>query len=463
MAGLSGLHRMRQSGIFSLARLFRRGAVWWCLVLAAAFPALAQPAADPGIVVIRATGADAVFGFTSPTPALNLHLASTSGLAESLPIILPAGDYRIEIDDLSGLGMSLRAIDCADGRGDSDGMGVAFTLEAGEMLVCTFTVASAPARAAELIESLVPARGDLMLASLPPSEDRINRLKGSIAVADSPQRFMNALPGIVAGRPIPVAASLGAFDRILGNEQRNPWDVWLRGTFALASEQGAAGRYGVAALGIDRLVNEDFLLGGFLQADTMVREWSDASALLRGGWIAGGYATARVLDNIYFDVLGGGGTSLGVTQAQGMAGRFAADSWLMTAAVLGQWRAGDWTFSPQARLSYFDEKIAPYLDGGGNLVAGQELGRGRLAIGPGVSYRLTTQNNVVVNTGLRLDTTATVMSSPAGFEGLSGRLEGTVEIILPAGARWKTTLGYGGIGTDSRLFNASGTLSVPLR
>lgn len=449
--------------MFSLARLFRRGGVWLCLVLAATFPAFAQPAADPGIVVIRATDADAVFGFTSPTPALNLYLTSIGGLAESLPIVLPAGDYRIEIDDLSGLGMSLKGADCSDGRSHGDAGSVSFRLDAGEMLVCTFTVASAPERATELIESLVPARGDLMLASLPPSEDRINRLKGSIAVADSPQRFMNALPGIVAGKPIPLAASLGAFDRIVGNEQRNPWDIWMRGTFALASEQGAAGRFGVAALGMDRLVNEDVLLGGFVQADTMVREWNDASALSRGGWIAGGYATARVLDNVYVDVLGGGGTSLGVTQAQGVAGRFAAESWLLTAAVLGQWRAGDWTFSPQARLSYFDEKIAPYLDAGGNLVSGQELGRGRLAIGPGLSYRLTTQNNVVVNTGLRLDTTATLMSSSGGFEGVSGRLEGTVEIILPAGARWKTTLGYGGIGTDSRMFNASGTLSVPLR
>lgn len=449
----------------SLARLFRRGAAGLCMVLAAMAQALAQAAADPGMIVIRVAGADAVFGFSSPTPALNLHLASMGGLAESLPITLPAGDYRVEIDGLSGLGMSLRSVDCSDDNSHGDGAAGAaiVTLDAGELLICTFSVASAPERAAELIESLVPARGDLMLASVPPSEDRINRLKGSIAVAESPQRFMNALPGIVAGRPIPVAASLGAFDRIVGNEQRNPWDIWMRGTFALASEQGAAGRFGVAALGLDRLVNEDLLLGGFVQADTMVREWSDASALLRGGWIAGGYATARVLDNIYLDVLGGGGNALGVTRAQGMDGRFAADSWLLTAAVLGQWRVGDWTFSPQARLSYFDEKIAPYLDGGGNLVAGQELGRGRLAIGPGMSYRLTTQNNVVVNTGLRLDTNATLLSSSGGFEGLSGRLEGTVEISLPAGARWKTTLGYGGIGTDSRMFNASGTLSVPLR
>lgn len=456
---------MERCEVISLARLFRRGIIGLCLVLAAAFPVLAQPAADPGIVIIRVTGADAVFGFTSPTPALNLHLASLEGLAESLPLGLPAGEYRIEIDGLSGLGMSVRAIDCSDGNshGDRAAGNANLVLDEGEMLICTFDVAAAPERAAELIESLVPARGDLMLASLPPSEDRINRLKGAIAVADSPQRFMNALPGIVAGRPIPLAVSLGAFDRIVGNEQRNPWDIWMRGTFALATEQGAAGRFGVAALGVDRLASDDLLLGGFVQADTMIREWNDASALSRGGWLAGGYATARVLDNIYVDVLGGGGSSLGIIQARGVDGQFAADSWLMTAALLGRWQAGDWTFSPQARLSYYDERIAPYLDGGGNLVVGQELARGTLAVGPGVSYRLTTQNNVVVNTGLRLDTTATLLSSSGGFEGLSGRLEGTVEIILPAGARWKTTLGYGGIGTDSRLFNVSGTLSVPLR
>ncbi|UXN75406.1 hypothetical protein N8D56_11845 [Devosia sp. A8/3-2] len=137
----------------------------------------------------------------------------------------------------------------------------------------------------------------------------------------------------------------------------------------------------------------------------------------------------------------------------------------MTAALLGQWTSGRWTFSPQAEFSYFDERVAPYLDGAGNLVFGQELGRGKLAVGPGVSYRLTTQNNVVINTSLRLDTTVTVLSSGAmaDVDGLLGRLEGTIEIGLPAGARWKTTLGYGGIGTDNHLFNASGSLSVPLR
>ena len=467
MTGLPGPCRARQCGIFSLARLFRRGlnALW--LVLVAAAPAVAQPASEPGLVVIRVSGADAMFGFSSLTPPLNLHLASLGGMAESLPITLPAGDYRIGIDDLSGMGMSVRAIDCSDDNsvGDRASGSAELVLDPGELLVCTFSVTSAPERAAALIESLVPARGDLLLASLPPSEDRIDRLKGAVSVAASPQRFMNALPGIVAGRPIPVAASLGAFEKLLGNEQRNAWDIWMRGTFALATEQGAAGRYGVAALGVDRVVGEDLLVGSFVEADTMIRDWSDASALVRGGWMAGGYATMRVLDNVYLDVMGSGGSSVGITRAQGIDGRFAADTWLMTAALLGQWTSGRWTFSPQARFSYFDERVAPYLDGAGNLVFGQELGRGRLAIGPGVSYRLTTQNNVVINAGLRLDTSATVLSSDSadGFEGLRGRLEGNVEIALPEGMRWKTTLGYGGIGTDNRLFNASGTLTVPLR
>ncbi|UXN75405.1 autotransporter domain-containing protein [Devosia sp. A8/3-2] len=100
----------------------------------------------------------------------------------------------------------------------------------------------------------------------------------------------------------------------------------MRGTFALANEQGAAGRFGVAAMGVDRVVGEDLLVGGFVEADTMIRDWSDASALLRGGWMAGGYATMRVLDNVYVDLMGSGGSSAGITQARGIEGRFAADT-----------------------------------------------------------------------------------------------------------------------------------------
>ncbi|UXN75404.1 hypothetical protein N8D56_11835 [Devosia sp. A8/3-2] len=174
---------------------------------------MAQPTSEPGMVVIRVSGADAMFGFSSFAPPLNLHLASVGGLAESQPITLRAGEYRIGIDDLSGMGMSVRAVDCSDdnSRGDRVSGSAELVLDPCELLICTFSVTSAPERAAALIESPVPARGTCCCPACRRARIVSTGSREQCRWQASPQRFMNALPGIVAGRPIPVAASLGAF------------------------------------------------------------------------------------------------------------------------------------------------------------------------------------------------------------------------------------------------------------
>lgn len=475
MAVSLGLARAIRLSIPCCAGLNLRGLGGWSarllVAVAAAIcigqPAVAQgPAAEPGSVVIQVSGADAMYGFSSLTLPLNINLAGLDGFAESQPIALPAGQYGVAADDLSGIGVTFAGVACSDD--DSSGSGVTRTAEIvlspGERLVCLFSARSSATRAGELISEFTDNRGDLLMASLPNSQDRVDRLRGSVGVINSPKPFMESLPRIAAGEPIPVSVSLAALDRMAGVRQPNDFNLWLEGTFALLVDQGPKGRFGVVALGLDYRVTDALLIGTFAQFDTMTRQWSsDTSSMATLGWTAGGYATARIADSLYLDFLGGGGSSVNAIGPFGATtDRFDAASWLLSASLLGKWELRNWTFSPRVQVNYIDQTTQPYIDSAGNAVPQSQQGSGQIAIGPGISYRLTTESKLRVTTGIRFDTTTDILG--AGELGnLRGRLEGKVEVKLPAGAKFGTTLGYGGIGSSSRVFTARGTLSLPLR
>ena len=296
------------------------------------------------------------------------------------------------------------------------------------------------------------ARNEMILANLPTTGDRNDRLQGKVNTVSTPEPFMKALPGIMSGTPIPLNASLAAVDKMSGNRKPRLYDLWIKGRANLAAEPKPGQRLGIVSSGIDFLVHDRLLLGGFAQADSM------ASTGL-AGWSLGGFGTARITDNLYLDFLGarGGAEMDGVGNAA---------NWLMTTAVNGKWTADQWTFGPQARVSYFAALAPGGNDPGGVVSEAQRRATSELAIGPSVSYKLTTVNNVLITTGLKFDTVAKLSvgdASDLALDGWRSGLEGTLNIDLPSGTRWKSSFGYQGIGADKRSFNATGTLTVPLR
>ncbi|WP_139198673.1 autotransporter outer membrane beta-barrel domain-containing protein [Devosia sp. YR412] len=296
------------------------------------------------------------------------------------------------------------------------------------------------------------ARNQQILANLPTAADRSDRLRGVIEVPKTPERFMKALPGIMSGTPIPVAASLAAYDKLGGNQKPRLYDLWLKGRSTLLAELGGGERRDVVSTGGDYLVNDSLLLGGFAQTDTRA-----ASQL--AGWSLGGFGTARLSENFYLDLLG----------ARGGAGSWSEDeretaNWLMTTAFSGKWQFDEWSFRPQARVSYFAAHAPALQDLDGALVEAQRRATGELALGPSVTYRLATVDNVVFTTGLKLDTvTKLSLDDALAVDGLRSGLEGTLNVELPSGTRWKSSFGYQGIGGENRRFDAKGTLTVPLR
>jgi hypothetical protein len=431
---------------------------------ALALPAAAQPAADPGQVVLQVSGADGMFGFSSATLPLNLMVASSDGFAESLPISLPPGSYTVAADDLSGLGFVVTALSCTDddSLGDAATRTAEIVLAADEMVTCTFTVTSSTTRASELIGNFMRSH-DLVLDSLPSADDRANRLKGRIGVISSPKPLLQSLPGLMGGKPVPLAASLAAFDRLSGNQQQSDFDVWLKGTYALLEEQGPLGRFATTTLGIDYRLSGDLLVGSFAQFNLASRTWKGDEAILATGWAAGGYATYRIADHLYLDMLAGGGTSVNSITTTGLGtDQFDAAGWLLNATLLGKWELAGFTFSPRVQVKYSGQTTESYIDSAGGIVDAQHRDVGQVALGPSISYRLVSAEKLVVETSVRFDASTTMLNG-IGLGSYRGRLEGKAVLTLPTGAKFGTTLNLGGIGSGTRVFTARGTLSLPLR
>jgi hypothetical protein len=295
------------------------------------------------------------------------------------------------------------------------------------------------------------SRNQLIMASLPSTGDRSDRLRGTVEVVNSPEPFMKALPDVMAGKSIPIAASLAAHEKLRGNQQPLLHDLWVKGRATLLPQAGNGDRIANWSTGADYKLNDGLLLGGFAQAD------SRASMAL-AGWSLGAYGTARVGEGLYLDFVGARGGAGTWGQGQGT-------NWLMTTGLTGKWTQDQWTFGPQVRLNYFAALSPELLNSDGALQEAQRRATGELVVGPSIAYKLTTANNVVFSTGLKFDTTTklAIGGGPPPADGLRGGLEGTFNVELPTGTRWKSSFGYDGIGQESRSFNAKGTLTVPLR
>jgi hypothetical protein len=418
---------------------------------------------EPGSLVVRVAGPDALFGFTSATPALNFSIATINGDGQSPRINLPPGLYSLTADNLSGTGVLLTDISCTGGSANANSGTIAFDLSPGKMVDCTVSATNSEARTAELVSGFLTAQGNLLLTTLPASQNRVDRLNGAVALVSSPRPFLESLPGIVAGDPIPVSGSLAALDRLAGYQQQSNFDAWMEGSLGLFGDQ-PDDRFGILALGTDYRINRDLLVGGFMQMDSMSKRFNEDALMTSLGWTVGAYGTARIARSIYLDLLVGGGSAGNTAQpSEGSTAQFDASRWLLSASVLGDWTYQNWTFTPRASLSYVEE--GAYSDSADAEIAAVRAGRGRVAIGPGISYRLTTQSDVVVDAGLRFDTRVDLFTEDDGpsLGNSQGALEGTVNVSVPKGMQWGTTLGYSGIGTDNRVFSARGRLSLPLR
>lgn len=415
-----------------------------------------------GSITIRqeTTGEDAVFAFVSGTPELNLSIATLAGSGGSPAIALPPGSYTVTAQDMTGAGFALTALQCSDADSTVDlaQRTAHINLGANEALVCTFTATNSRAATTALIEDFMSARAGLILANQPDVSRRINRLNGVVSSGGpSVASLMGYVPSLLNGSPLSVSGSLSAIDAATGNAQQGALDAWFEGTFAMLHRPGGNGAFSSASVGADYLVNADLMIGGFVQIDA----YAQPGSIEGTGWLAGPYLTARLSDILFLDLLAAGGTSSNRVNA---GDSFDATRYLLSASLQGDWQVGDWTFGPRARLSYFEESSASYVNGLGVAIPAVTAGVGQLAIGPSVSYRFVADGEITIDAGVRFDGVLDLVSAGTiGVGKLHGRIEGTLHLGFGGGARLGLLTAYDGIGGSRQSTSVKASLTIPVR
>jgi len=434
----------------------------------AAYTIVIEPAPSPrpGSIVIRqeVAGDDAVFGFTSPEPALNLSIATASGSGQSPAISLPAGTYRIAADDMTGAGYTPTGLICSDDDSTTDPAArvADIVLAAGETVTCTFSASNAAEATTRLIEQFLDNRAALIVSNLPDAGRRIGRLNGVMTGIGNPASALMGYVSRLESGSLNVSTSLAAIDAMTGMEKQSRFDAWLSGTFARLDAGNGEGRFGTVAIGADYLIDPNLLVGGFLQFDTMQQDIDSGAHAAGSGWLAGPYLTARLNDNLYLDLLAATGrSSNSVSPFGSYEDDFDSTRYLLSAALEGQLQWGNWTFSPRTQLSYFREDSESYTDDLGTPIPTVTIIKGEASAGPGISYRFVTDGMVTVDVGGRLDGVAD-MTEGISLDHIHGRVQGTLDMSFSGGASVGLAIGYDGIGTDTHTTSGRLSLSIPV-
>ncbi|WP_421926120.1 Ig-like domain repeat protein [Neoaquamicrobium sediminum] len=434
-------------------------------------PSLLQRVRALGTVVIRQTvsGTDSTFDFSSATPELNLSIATANGSGQSGPIGLMAGSYVVTAGDRRAEGYALVGIACDDGdsAGNVEARTATINLTAGETVTCTFNSLNSADKATHMIGEFLEARGALILSHQTDMQRRIDRLNGTAPSMGNPVSMLSAyLPGIVDGGVVSMSTSLAQVDRLAGKEKQSRFDIWFEGTYGRFDGDSADGKFAVASVGADYLVNRNLLVGAFFQIDHLSQSPLADGSFVRGtGWLAGPYVTARLSEHLFLDLLGAAGTSRNTISPLGtFTDDFDARRWLASAQVSGQWTYGAWTFSPRAGVSWFGERTKAYVDSLGVTVPSVDYSVGQVAFGPGVSYRHLTEGGYVIEPKLRLEGVAEFRNEASGArtEDFHARIQAGTDIRTPGGASLGLTFTYSGIGGDTRSYSGKIGVSVPL-
>ncbi|MER8879978.1 putative Ig domain-containing protein [Mesorhizobium sp. M0684] len=433
--------------------------------------ALAQEVHALGSITIRQTtdSGDGSFGFSSPAPGLNFTIATSSGSGDGPAVSLQTGSYSVTAADMTAAGFALTSISCNDGDsvGNVANRTAVINLAPGESVVCTFASTNSRENTTALIKEFMETRASLILENQPDIQRRIDRLDG-VAGGGSPVATLLAyLPGMADTNSVNVSASLASMRRLGGEDANSLFDIWFEGTYSRFDINDQDGKFALATFGADYLVSRNLLVGAFVQIDRTDGFTGSGGGTAEGtGWIAGPYLTARLTDNLYFDLLAGAGTSSNsVSPMDTYTDGFDASRWMVSATLQGEWQYDAWTFSPRARFSYFEEKSGAYVDGLNVPIPSVTAGLGQIAFGPGVSYRHVTDDDVTLDFNLRLDGVFDISdtATESGADNFHGRVGAGIDTRMPGGMRLGLSTSYGGIGSDSaKYFSGTVKLSTAL-
>ncbi len=445
-------------------------------------------------IVQNVTGEDVSVGFSSTTPALNFSLTSVSGTAQTSLAGVPVGMHTLVAEDLTPIGYGVSSIACddADSTGDVVNRTATINLLSGEHVTCVFETIDTRGPTTQMIADFLGARNTLLLGNQPDSERRINRLKGGSGVSggDSFQAFGHNLRSPL---PVDVSVSEDSFSfatslkRVLaaggeaslasnGNEKEEdatPLDIWIEGSASrFIGGTSGGGSFGLLSFGVDYVVEPDLLIGFMGQIDRFKQDFVTPGSETDGrGWMAGPYATLKLDEHLYLDVLGAWGRSDNEISPFGTyTDSFETDRWLVSSTLTGQFDVGNWDLRPSYSLQFLHERQFAYTDSLGVRIPEQSLSQGDMRLGPQIAYTYTFEDGAqlrpeggfegIYSFGER--NTFSPGSLAAETQGLTGQVNGGLDYQTPGGLSLGLSADYGGIGGTAKSFGLTINLSMPL-
>jgi outer membrane autotransporter protein len=360
-------------------------------------------------LVQRVTGSDGTFSYTSDLAALNASLTTSGGTGELIAERVGTGQYIITARDERDNGYALTGLTCSDDDSTTDlsARTANIRLAPGEDVTCTFDLVNSREAASDAIRTALVARSQLILASEPDLQRRIDRLNKQVRSGSGASIAGLTLPG---SNKVGLSASLSETSKSVsgsllaanadgvlkgqldGATKSGKIDVWGEAQIQDFNFQGEDGDFSILHMGADYLVSDNLLVGALVSIDDFRYGDVDQAGYVSGdGFLAGPYATAKLGENLYIDGRAAWGSSDNTVNP---LGNFSDDFDTNRAFYAGT-ITGDWTFKnklsvrPELSVKHLSESQNSYTDALGVVIPEQTIGLGELAFGPRLSKPIT--------------------------------------------------------------------------
>ena len=448
---------------------------------------------EPGSVTfIVNASANRTFDFTSREPALEASVTTSGGTGSSGALLVRPGSYGFGFSVPSDIGIESAtcttggAIDRASRTGSVD-------LVAGQSVTCTITALDSVRATLSTIGSLAEIRSQLILASGPDEQRRLDLLNGngrggnlsgfgmsyfsqslplSLEMNADASAFAFSYSGAAADPAGQALAEAGLVtDPAAGKQIGQNLDVWLEGKYAKFDATGGDGGFAVLHGGLDYKVSNDLLFGIGAQLDWIGMDTAGGIGHADGlGYLVGPYVTANLSPGLYFDARAAWGQSYNeVSPFDTYTDSTTGERALVTAALGGVTNLYALEIRPEARLSWYREQIAGYTDSLDVDIPSVTVETGTLEFGP--TFRLPGEvaDGVTLTPFLGLNgiwtfaqtNTATAVSGQPGLSdtNLRAAIELGFDVDTANGFTLSASGTYDGIGTGD--YEAiGGSLSV---
>lgn len=430
----------------------------------------------PGSVTfIVLSEADRRFAFTSAESALDTSVVTLGGTGSSGAILLKPGRYDFGFSGPADV--ALTSASCSDGGSmDLAARSGSIVLASDASVTCTLSALNSVEDTVAQLSAMASIRSQLVLLTAPELDRRLDRLAGtpgggsvggfgmSFADPSLPLSFRMDQDGGSFALSLADAQASGAHAAAesLGDGTPapiEPLDVWIEGQFARFEASGGNGDFAVLHAGLDYLLNPDLLVGIGGQLDWIGMSADGGTGRLDGiGYMVGPYLTANLAEGLYLDARAAWGQSSNRVDPYGSyVDTTAGQRGLVTAALGGKAEFGGLEIQPEARLSWYREVIAGYVDSLSVAIPEVTVDTGTLEFGPtfrlpGVSGDGAVLTPFAQITGIwtfAQTGTATGVSSQPGLDEAAWRasLKAGLDLITAGGFSLSASAFYDGIGT----------------